>query len=427
MAHLRDLVRGDGRRGPELPAWIERIASTGIVTADPEIGRRQRFTNIGIFACAANAISHLVINSLYDARGLAIVNVYNVILAGFVLLLPRLHRRGDNAAAIALISAIMGGHLFAVMSFGLASDLQVYFTLLGGGMVFLFGVQHWRLILVYFVLIAAELMLVMRYAPVDGLVLPHDGALRDTLSSQAMFNTLAINAGLIFYALNALRRAEAELQYQFSRSETLLAAMLPPTIAARLKSGGDAKVADRIENLSVMFADLVGFTRASHDLPPDRVVSYLDELMHGFEGLCEKFGVDKIKSIGDGCMAVAGLEGDAQAGARQIGELALTMLARNAARPPLGNHKLGLRIGLHCGDAIAGVIGGTRFSYDVWGDAVNIAARLESTSETDRIQVSEAFRALAGDAFVYEARGTTTIKGIGDVMTYWLVGMNAGG
>jgi adenylate cyclase len=121
-------------------------------------------------------------------------------------------------------------------------------------------------------------------------------------------------------------------------------------------------------------------------------------------------------------MAVAGLEGDSRVGALAVGELALEMIARNAERPPLGNHKLGLRIGLHCGPAMAGVIGGTRFSYDVWGDAVNVAARMESTSDTDRVQVTEAFRQLAGDAFVYEKRGTTDIKGLGAVETYWLTG-----
>jgi adenylate cyclase len=132
--------------------------------------------------------------------------------------------------------------------------------------------------------------------------------------------------------------------------------------------------------------------------------------------------VEKIKTIGDGCMAVAGLDGDAKAGAVSIGRLALAMMQQNAARASLGNRKLGLRIGLHCGDAMAGVIGGTRFSYDVWGDAVNLAARMESHGETDRIQVSDTFRALTADVFVFEPRGTIEVKGIGMMPTFYLAG-----
>jgi adenylate cyclase len=422
MVKLRDLVRHEPQRGVELPAWLERLTSVGIVATDPQVIRRQRFTNVACLATAANALSHLLINALYDFRGLAVVNVYNVLLTVVALALPRLHRFGDNVVAVTLIIAIICGNLFVVAALGLASDLHIYFTL-AGAMLFLFGVQQWRLFLFFFLLTAAALLLTLNFAPVDGFVLPTDGRLRDLLSSHAMINTIAINAVLIFYALTALRRAETELEYQYARSEALVSAVLPPSIAARLKSGADSHIADRIDNLSVMFADLVGFTEASHDLPPDRVVAYLDDLVRGFEDLCKTHGVDKIKSIGDGCMAVAGLDGEARNGAIAVGKLSMAMIAQNAARKPLGNHKLGLRVGLHCGPAMAGVIGGTRFSYDVWGDAVNIAARMESTGETDRIQVSEAFRALAGDAFSYEARGTTELKGIGETKTYFLVGM----
>jgi adenylate cyclase len=421
MAKLRDLVGQEPRFGLQWPAWLERLTAIGIVAADPQVVRRQRFTNVACLAAAANALSHLVINGLYDFHGLMVVNVYNVLFAAVALALPALHRAGDNAAAIALVILIVCGNLFVVAALGLASDLHIYFTL-AGAMLFLFGVQQWRLFLAFFVLVAAALLLVLNFAPVDGFVMPTDGRLRDLLSSHAMINTITINAALIFYALASLRRAETELELQYERSEALVSAVLPATIAARLKSGGDGHIADRIDNLTVMFADLVGFTEASHDLPPDRVVAYLDELVRGFEVLCDRHGVDKIKSIGDGCMAVAGLDGDARKGAVAAGKLALEMVARNAARPPLGNHKLGLRIGLHCGPAMAGVIGGTRFSYDVWGDAVNMAARMESTSETDRIQVSEDFRALAGDAFAYEERGATAVKGIGEARTYFLLG-----
>jgi adenylate cyclase len=421
MAQLRDLVRREPRPGVKLPDWLERLIATGIVTSDPEVARRQRFCNVAAFVAAADALIHLVTNALYNFDGLMVIHIYNVLIAAGALATTRLHRFGDNVAAIVLILLLTVGNTFVVLALGITSDLQIYFTA-AGAMLFLFGVQNWRLFVVFFMPVAVLLVLFLNFAPVDGFVLPTDGHLRDLLSTNAYLSTLLINAALIFYALTALRGAEVALAEQHERSEVLLSALLPPSIADRLKSGARDRVADRIDNLSVMFADLVGFTEASHHQPPDRVVAYLDELVRGFEALCEEHGADKIKSIGDGCMAVAGLEGDPRMGALAIGELALEMVARNAARPPLGNHKLGLRVGLHCGPAMAGVIGGTRFSYDVWGNAVNVAARMESTGETDRIQVTEAFRQLAGDAFIYEPRGVTDIKGLGAVETYWLVG-----
>lgn len=421
MTPLRELVRREPRPGLKLPDWLERLIATGIVTTDPEVARRQRFCNVAAFAAAFAAVIHLVSNSIYDFQGLMVIHVYNVLIAVLALATTRLHRFGDNVAAIVLILLIASGNTFVVVALGITSDLQIYFTL-AGAMLFLFGVQNWRLFLGFFLLMAGILVLILNFAPVDGFVLPNDGRLRDLLSTDAYLSMIVLNAAMIFYALTALRNAEMALAEQHERSEALLSAIMPPPIADRLKSGAEERVADRIDNLSVMFADLVGFTEASHDQPPDRVVAYLDELVRGFEELCEEHGVEKIKSIGDGCMAVAGLEGDPRMGALAIGELALAMIARNAARPPLGNHKLGLRIGMHCGPAMAGVIGGTRFSYDVWGDAVNVAARMESTGTTDRIQVSEDFRRLAGDAFAYQPRGFTDIKGLGAVETYWLTG-----
>ena len=119
-------------------------------------------------------------------------------------------------------------------------------------------------------------------------------------------------------------------------------------------------------------------------------------------------------------MAVAGIDGDGKGGAKAIGRLALAMLESNGRRPPLGSHYMRLRVGLHCGTATAGVIGETRFSYDVWGDAVNIAARMESHGVAGRIHVSEAFRAATDGAFMFEERGMTDIKSIGPAKTFFL-------
>ena len=174
-----------------------------------------------------------------------------------------------------------------------------------------------------------------------------------------------------------MQRAEVELEQQHERSEALIGTVMPDAIAERLKSS-EARIADRIENLSVLFADLVGFTGGGHDLPPEQVVGFLDRLVRKFDALAEPHGVEKIKTIGDSYMAAAGFDGRAAEARVAIGRFALAMLEAIAAIPARPGASSDLRIGIHCGPATAGVIGDTRFSYDVWGDAVNFASRMES-------------------------------------------------
>ena len=367
-----------------------------------------------------NALSHLVILAVYAPGALLIVHAYNAAVTAGALLIPRLHRLGENAAATALILLVLAGNTFAVWAFGLSSALQTYYTMAGAILLF-FGVQNWRLFLGWFALAFIVLLLVLGLAPEHGFILPDDAHLRALLSTHAMINAIIGNAAIIFYALTALHHAEIELQDQFDRAQALIAAVMPAPIAERLKSGDGSRIADRVGVLSVMFADLVGFTQAAHDLPPEEVVAFLDNLVCRFDALCRELGVEKIKTIGDSYMAAAGFDGSSDASAIAIGALALAMLEAIDAQPPLGGRRLQLRIGIHCGPATAGVIGDTRFSYDVWGDAVNTASRMESRGVPGRIQVSDAFRALTAGHFVFEERGMIELEGIGAMCTLFLV------
>jgi adenylate cyclase len=383
--------------------------------------RRQRCVNVGVAAAASNSASHLIINAFYDLEGLLVLHLYNAMMVIVSLLIPRLHRYGENVAAVSLALLILVAHMFVIWAMGITSDLHVYYTM-AGALMLLIGVQHWRLFLVLFALYLAALLFALNFAPAEGFILPQESRLRDLLSTHAMVNTIILNALVIFFALFTLRRAETALQDQYDRSEMLVAAIMPTSIAERLKSGQEVRIADRIDTLSVMFADIVGFTTAAHHLPPNDVVEYLDRLVSIFDALCEQHGVDKIKTIGDSYMAAAGIDGRAAEGAVAVGQLALAMLDVITRQPPLNERKLQMRIGIHCGPATAGVIGDTRFSYDVWGDAVNIASRCESSGEPNRIQVSEDFHALTAEAFEFEERGTTDLKGIGGLRTYFLRG-----
>src|SRR5205085_2031441 len=187
------------------------LVSIGIVSSDAQVARRQRCVNVAAFATAGNAVSHFVILASYDFADLILVNPYNLIVVIVSLLIPRLHRVGENAAALALITLILVGNTFVVWALGRASDLHVYFTL-AGAMLLLLGVHNWRLFVGLFSLWVLALLAALRLAPVQGFVLPDDWALRDLLSSHAMINTIIINAAMLFYVLTVLHRAEVDLQ-----------------------------------------------------------------------------------------------------------------------------------------------------------------------------------------------------------------------
>ena len=420
MHRLHKLIRGEPAHKIALPAWLERVASVGIVGRDPQVVRRQRFTNIVAYAVSANAASHLVINGFYEPQALTAIHIYNAGFAIAALLIPRLHRFGENVAAAVLALQILLGTLFAIWMLGRDSQLHVYFTL-AGVLLFMFGVERLRQFFAWFAVAFAGLLISLYVAPEHGMLLPHDAGLRQMLAAHAMINAIIINGLTMFYALAVLRRTEIELEGQYARSSALVDTMLPASVADRLISGTEQRIADRVESLSVLFADLVGFTRAAHTLPPEEVIDYLDDMVRTFDELCAKHGVEKIKTIGDSYMAVGGLNGASGREAVALGRLALAILATQLSRPPLGQQRLGIRIGIHVGSATAGIIGDTRFTYDVWGDAVNVASRMESHGVPDRIHVSSEFRAATAEYFTFEDRGTTEIRGIGQSRTYFLL------
>ena len=421
MTRLRDLVRLEPQRGFELPRWLERIVSAGIVSTDPQIIRRQRLTNVTALAGSLNAITRIAANFFYDAENLLLMQVTYAGIAIFPLLVHRLHRFSDIAGAAALTIWFLASVTLSSTFYGLQAQTQVYF-LLAAIVWFVFGLEHWRVAIGALLLACAVMLTVVNFAPQQGIAGITDERAMKFLAIQSMINAIVINAGVLFYALFLLRRAEDELERQRARAEALVSVVLPEAVARRLRSGNERRIADRIEKVSVLFADLVGFTPAAHEQPPETVVEYLDEFVRAFDLMCETYGVDKIKTIGDSYMAVGGLNGESVGGVMGIGHLALEVLKVQRRRAPLGHRKLELRVGIHYGTTIAGVIGDTRISYDLWGDAVNMASRMQSQGVPGRIQVSEEYRAAAGERFLFEERGDTEIKGIGVTRTFFLLG-----
>jgi adenylate cyclase len=252
MRRLSQLLRRDPKRAFGVPRWLERLASVGIVTADPEIARRQRITNVAAFVGAGTGLSHVVINSMHDARGLLLVHIANAVFAALAALTPNLHRVGENAAGLALATLVLIGTMAFVWLLGTASHVQMYLTLVGALLLFI-GTQNWKVFLGYFALFTVALMVALHYGPREGLIEPQDTAVRDMLTNEVMVNVMVVNAAIIFYAVAALQRAQIELENAYERSEALVTAVIPQPIASRLKAKPDQRVADRIECLSILF------------------------------------------------------------------------------------------------------------------------------------------------------------------------------
>jgi guanylate cyclase len=228
-----------------------------------------------------------------------------------------------------------------------------------------------------------------------------------------VFTLLALFAQQRHDALVALRAAQ-------ERAENLLLNILPGSIAERLKASPHT-IADQFAAASVLFADVVDFTPYAEKLPPTEVVGMLDRLFGHFDTLSERYGLEKIKTIGDCYMVASGVPDPRPDHATALARLALDMMAATRPDGAVGDLDLRLRIGLNSGPVVAGVIGRKRFLYDLWGDAVNTASRMESQGTSDCIQITRAMHDLLGDEFVCEYRGRVPIKGKGEVETWYLV------
>ena len=215
------------------------------------------------------------------------------------------------------------------------------------------------------------------------------------------------------------KRLLDELRAEKDRSEALLLNILPRTVVDRIKQGATV-IADRFENVTILFSDLVDFTSIAARLSPEETVSLLELIFCRFDTLAARYGVEKIKTTGDGYMVAGGLTEGRTDNVVATAEMALEMLdIVEAARRAVGE-PLQLRIGLHTGGLVAGVIGTYKFAYDVWGDAVNTAKRMETYSLPGRIHVSASTRVALGDRFRFEPRGSLEVKGKGPMETYFL-------
>ena len=219
----------------------------------------------------------------------------------------------------------------------------------------------------------------------------------------------------------ALDQKNQQLEQEQDRSERLLLNILPKSIADRLKRG-ESRIADSYDSATIMFADLVDFTRISSNMTPDDIVDLLGRVFSRFDQLTEKYGVEKIKTIGDAYMVVCGAPELREDHAEAVANLAIEMQQALVELSVDTGKTLMMRIGINSGPVIAGVIGNTKFSYDLWGDTVNMASRMEHYGLSNVIQITEATYHLIEHKFRFEKREPLNVKGKGEVQSYFLIG-----
>jgi adenylate cyclase len=224
---------------------------------------------------------------------------------------------------------------------------------------------------------------------------------------------------MLRYFVGERERALQALDREHERSERLLLNVLPPSIATRLKAS-DEVIADAFPDVTVLFADIVNFTPLSERVTPEDLVRLLDDLFSDFDELAERHGLEKIKTIGDAYMVAGGLPVERPDHTQAIAEMAFEMNKAVARRGETLGNGFALRIGIDSGPVVAGVIGRKKFIYDLWGDTVNTASRMESHGLPGRIHVTARVRERLSDAYEFEPRGEIDIKGKGRMSTYFL-------
>lgn len=255
----------------------------------------------------------------------------------------------------------------------------------------------------------------------SGNAMPIPVNVKDAFFLMNITGTASILYGVLRYFQAQKERVMVSLELEKARSEKLLLNILPAAIAERLKAN-DMRIADHYDSVTVMFADLVNFTQMSEKMPPAQLIELLSQVFSRFDQLAEKYQVEKIKTIGDAYMVISGAPVACVDHAQRIAGMALEMNSVLQDVSIKTGVDLNMRIGINTGPVVAGVIGSAKFSYDLWGDTVNMASRMEDTCILGTIQVTQETQHILQSTYAFSARAGVEVKGKGIVDTFILLG-----
>ncbi len=404
-------------RSPVLRAiasLFERYADWGTRSYPPEDQRRLKILNVFAALVVAATGSYAVQNAFMDFEKYKPIIFINTALLVVSAFLPLLHRIGPIAAAMTLVVCEYVALVALSAYLGRNAGLHLQYFVAAAATFVVLGPERLRLVLsVTAVGVILHLVVWFRFPPELALIDAEPG-LTDSLYLQAAIVTMAMIAATIWYAFSLVEQARGE-------TEALLRNILPDSIVERLRSRPDEAIADTFEDASVMFADISGFVPLARQLGARGVVDMLNRLVSEFDALARRHRLEKIKTIGDAYMAAGGLPERSSDHTERLVAMALEMLGTVARLRSETGLDVRLRIGIASGPLMAGVIGRNKFSYDVWGDTVNLAARLESVGTPGRVLVCPACHVRLEGKFGFESMGVVPIKGIGDCEAWFVL------
>ena len=353
-------------------------------------------------------------------QGLWRIALINFVAAVVFATIPYLHRFGGLVAPLTLIIAAYVSLAVVTWSLGTGAGNQFYFLVAATVVVLVLGIEH-IVLACGLVAIGAGIVIWLQ------LTVPADTGIQPPWSLTLGFIVSVIAAWVmvvatVWYSLRETERAEAAMEEEYDRSETLLANILPISIADRLKNPATTIIADRYDDASVLFADIAGYTERASESTPADLVEFLNRLYSEFDRLVELHGLEKIKTTGDCYIVVSGVPEPRDDHLEALACLALRMADAISGLTDQVGQAVPVRIGIGVGPVVAGVVGTRRFFYDVWGDAVNVASRMESTGTEGRIQVPQEVYERLRTNFVFEPRGEVEVKGKGVMRTWYLTG-----
>ena len=426
---LRDMARGLPSHPwwRRLPAWVDRLAQVGTLPSDTE-DEKVRKATLTLASSLMTALA-VVWVATYAALGLwlsaLIPFVYQVMSTGSIALFARTKRyRLFRASQLCMMLMLPFLLQWSLGGFKTSSAVALWAVTAPLGALMFYGVRE---ALPWF---GGFVTLVAISGAIDS-QLSRPGIPNTIVVTFFVMNVLGVSTTvylLLQYFTRARERVLAELarkhtalEAQQEKSERLLLNVLPGPIAERLKASPGV-IADGFEGVTVLFADIVRFTPLTDKLPPEEVVALLDRVFSSFDVLTQRYELEKIKTIGDAYMVAGGLPTPRPDHAEAVAEMALDMREEVMRHSGEVGHSLAVRIGMDSGPVVAGVIGRRKFIYDLWGDTVNTASRMESHGVADSIHVTHRTYERLRQGYDLRLRGDLDVKGKGVMTTYFLVG-----
>lgn len=393
-------------------AWIARLGTQGY---PPDTQRRLKIINMICLIIIITTLIFAFQQTMADFERMQPVIYMNLVLAVIAALVPLAHRINDMAGGLIIAVAELLALLFFTAYFGRSAGTPLMYVAFSAAPFVVLGLERLRLVLA---LVVAALVLHLyawfNYHRSDAL-LAMDDAFLDANYLQGAITTFGLIAASVYYAFSLAEQAKAE-------TERVLRNVLPESVVERLKADPDAQIADGFTDASVLFADITGFVGIARTLGPEKTVAMLNRLVTSFDELAARHGVEKIKTIGDAYMVASGVPEPRADHAQALAAMALDMMDAVARISSELDLPINVRAGMASGPMTAGIIGKKKFSYDVWGDPVNLASRLEQASKPGRILLCPSCKAALEPSFVLEQHGTIEIKGVGAQETWFLNG-----